>query len=136
MDLVAKLLEYTPSQRATPLGACVHNFFEELREPSMRLPNGRELPPLFNFTEYELRIQPIFNNMLRPKYVQQSVKGAQSSSATSAAGTEVSPASGPAVPGSQQASTGTVGEETEAQVSAAQLPEVQQNADPSQSSMA
>lgn len=49
--LVSKLLEYTPSARITPLQACAHPFFDELREGNLRLPNGRDLPPLFNFTE-------------------------------------------------------------------------------------
>lgn len=31
------------------LEACVHSFFDELRDPNTRLPNGRPLPPLFNF---------------------------------------------------------------------------------------
>lgn len=31
------------------LEACVHPFFDELRDPNCRLPNGRPLPPLFNF---------------------------------------------------------------------------------------
>ncbi|PWA77360.1 peptidase S59, nucleoporin [Artemisia annua] len=31
------------------LEACVHPFFDELRDPSTRLPNGRPFPPLFNF---------------------------------------------------------------------------------------
>lgn len=52
VDLVSKLLEYTPSVRCTPLQACAHQFFDELREPNTRLPNSRELPPLFNFTEH------------------------------------------------------------------------------------
>lgn len=29
--------------------ACIHPFFDELRDPNTRLPNGRPLPPLFNF---------------------------------------------------------------------------------------
>ena len=51
MDLVSNLLEYTPSSRISPLQACAHRFFDELRDPNTRLPNGRPLPPLFNFTE-------------------------------------------------------------------------------------
>ncbi|UYV71563.1 GSK3B [Cordylochernes scorpioides] len=51
IDLVSRLLDYTPSARHTPLQACAHSFFDELREHGTRLPNGRELPPLFNFTE-------------------------------------------------------------------------------------
>lgn len=31
------------------LEALVHPFFDELRDPNTRLPNGRFLPPLFNF---------------------------------------------------------------------------------------
>ena len=50
IDLVSQLLEYTPSRRIAPLEACAHGFFDELRDPNTRLPIGRELPPLFNFT--------------------------------------------------------------------------------------
>ncbi|EFN73384.1 Shaggy-related protein kinase NtK-1 [Camponotus floridanus] len=85
MDLVARLLEYTPSLRMTPLQACAHSFFNELREQGTRLPSGRELPPLFNFTEHELRIQPVLNSMLIPKYMQ---------SATATTGTEGNPGGG------------------------------------------
>jgi serine/threonine protein kinase len=49
--LVSRLLEYTPGARITPLQACAHPFFNELREGNKILPNGREFPPLFNFTE-------------------------------------------------------------------------------------
>jgi glycogen synthase kinase 3 beta len=52
IQLVSRLLEYTPSGRINPLEACAHAFFHELRDPSTRLPNGRELPPLFNFTSH------------------------------------------------------------------------------------
>ena len=31
------------------LEACIHPFFDELRDPNASLPNGRPLPPLFNF---------------------------------------------------------------------------------------
>lgn len=57
--LVSNLLEYTPSNRLTPLGACAHPFFDELRSSCTKpLPNGRELPPLFNFSDEELRKEP------------------------------------------------------------------------------
>lgn len=51
IDLVSRLLEYTPPNRLSPLQACAHAFFNELRQPDTVLPNGRPLPPLFNFTE-------------------------------------------------------------------------------------
>jgi len=48
--LCSRLLEYTPTARLTPLEACAHSFFDELRDPNVKLPNGREKPALFNFT--------------------------------------------------------------------------------------
>lgn len=54
VDLVSRLLQYSPNLRCTALEACAHPFFDELRDPETRLPNGRELPPLFNFTPQEL----------------------------------------------------------------------------------
>lgn len=44
------LLDYTPLRRLTPIDACVHLFFNELREDGTRMPSGRPLPQLFNFT--------------------------------------------------------------------------------------
>ncbi|GAU89015.1 hypothetical protein RvY_01614 [Ramazzottius varieornatus] len=66
LELIARLLEYTPSARLTPLQACAHHFFDELRVPDGKLPNGREMPPLFNFTEEELAIQPDVRDALLP----------------------------------------------------------------------
>ncbi|RWW20996.1 hypothetical protein GW17_00014863, partial [Ensete ventricosum] len=43
-----------PQIKAHPwhkLEACTHPFFDELREPNARLPNGRPLPPLFDFKQ-------------------------------------------------------------------------------------
>ncbi|KAL0306788.1 UNVERIFIED_CONTAM: Shaggy-related protein kinase iota [Sesamum radiatum] len=47
IDLASRLLQYSPSLRCTALEACAHPFFDELREPNARLPNGRPFPPLF-----------------------------------------------------------------------------------------
>ncbi|XP_026145371.1 glycogen synthase kinase-3 beta-like [Carassius auratus] len=66
--LCSRLLEYTPVTRLTPLQACAHAFFDELRQPGTRLPSGRELPPLFNFTSTELMIQPQLNSSLIPPH--------------------------------------------------------------------
>jgi serine/threonine protein kinase len=50
IDLISKLLVYTPDKRLTPLQSCCHPFFDELRDPATKLPNGRPLPPLFDFS--------------------------------------------------------------------------------------
>ncbi|KAL1531638.1 Shaggy-related protein kinase epsilon, variant 2 [Salvia divinorum] len=55
VDLVSRLLQYSPNLRYSALEACIHPFFDELRDPNTRLPNGRPLPPLFNFKPAELK---------------------------------------------------------------------------------
>ncbi|KAH8294961.1 hypothetical protein KR018_004735 [Drosophila ironensis] len=68
IDLVSKMLIYSPNQRVSPLMGCAHPFFDDLRQdPLQQLPNGRSLPPLFNFTEYERTIEPEAMAMLHPR---------------------------------------------------------------------
>ncbi|KAJ6384692.1 hypothetical protein OIU78_027898 [Salix suchowensis] len=55
VDLVSRLLQYSPNLRCTALDALTHPFFDELRDQNTRLPNGRFLPPLFNFKSHELK---------------------------------------------------------------------------------
>ncbi|XP_062500589.1 glycogen synthase kinase-3 beta-like [Corticium candelabrum] len=81
-SLVSKLLEYTPFKRLNPLEACAHSFFNELREPTIRLPNGRELPPLFNFSRQELSLKPSLASILVPPHLQHQHSAAVSSAAT------------------------------------------------------
>lgn len=52
MDLLHQLLVYNPSERPTAEVAMQHPYFDELKSPSARLPNGQQLPPL---TEGKLR---------------------------------------------------------------------------------
>ncbi|KAL4588444.1 hypothetical protein LXL04_001334 [Taraxacum kok-saghyz] len=54
VDLVCRFFQYSPNLRCTALEACVHPFFDELRDPATRLPNNRPLPPIFNFKPQEL----------------------------------------------------------------------------------
>ncbi|KAJ6809793.1 shaggy-related protein kinase alpha-like [Iris pallida] len=54
VDLISRLLQYSPKLRSTALEACAHPFFDDLRDPNACLPNGHPLPPLFNFTPQEL----------------------------------------------------------------------------------
>ncbi|KAL6554110.1 DASH complex subunit ask1 [Orobanche minor] len=59
VDLVSRLLQYSPNLRCSAvLDAMIHPFFDELRDPNTRLPNGRYLPPLFNFKPQELKGLP------------------------------------------------------------------------------
>jgi serine/threonine protein kinase len=56
IDLVSKFLRYTPTARIDPFEALAHPFFDQLREPGARLPNGKPLPNIFNFTDDELKL--------------------------------------------------------------------------------
>ncbi|XP_044945864.1 shaggy-related protein kinase kappa-like isoform X1 [Hordeum vulgare subsp. vulgare] len=69
MDLVSRFLQYSPDLRCTAMEACMHPFFDELRDPNTRLPNGRPLPPLFNFRTQELNgIPPEVVERLVPEH--------------------------------------------------------------------
>ncbi|KAL6975965.1 Shaggy-related protein kinase zeta [Sarracenia purpurea var. burkii] len=69
IDLASRLLQYSPSLRCTALEACAHPFFDELREPNARLPNGRPLPNLFNFKQELAGASPELINRLIPEHV-------------------------------------------------------------------
>ncbi|PKU72653.1 Shaggy-related protein kinase iota [Dendrobium catenatum] len=69
IDLASRLLQYSPSLRCTALEACAHPFFDELREPNARLPNGRPFPPLFNFKQELSGASPELINKLIPDHV-------------------------------------------------------------------
>lgn len=56
VDLVSKLLVYDPRTRMLPFDILLHPFFDELREPNARLPNGKPLPDIFNFTDAEIKM--------------------------------------------------------------------------------
>ncbi|XP_043201151.1 glycogen synthase kinase-3 beta-like isoform X1 [Amphibalanus amphitrite] len=77
IDLVSRLLQYTPTMRTTPLEACAHGFFNELRLPQARLPSGRELPPLFNFSDEELKASPSLAATLIPAHARAGTSAAE-----------------------------------------------------------
>lgn len=89
--LVSQLLEYTPSNRLTPLAACAHPFFDELRSSGTKLlPNGREFPPLFNFSDEELRKEPHLAASLIPSQISDPMsqhRNTNTSSSNTGAGT-------------------------------------------------
>ncbi len=59
IDLISRLLEYTPTERLLAVNAMVHPFFDELRNPATRFPDSRhvngpvkDLPALFDFSRH------------------------------------------------------------------------------------
>ncbi|CAG8437139.1 13938_t:CDS:2 [Rhizophagus irregularis] len=73
IDLISRLLEYTPANRLTAIQAMCHPFFDELRNPETRLPNGRELPKLFDFTAQELSIREDLISQLVPPHAEEEI---------------------------------------------------------------
>jgi serine/threonine protein kinase len=86
VDFIAATLAYTPASRLLPLEGCAHAFFDELRQEGVTLPpnntnsgsggntnnhgsgGGHPLPPLFEFTEYELRHTELMAKLIPPHY--------------------------------------------------------------------
>ncbi|KAK9764352.1 glycogen synthase kinase 3 [Basidiobolus ranarum] len=65
IDLVTRLLDYTPSNRLSAIEAMAHPFFDELRQDSEV---ARGFPPLFEFTAHELSIRPDLIHKLVPQH--------------------------------------------------------------------
>ncbi|KAI8991828.1 kinase-like domain-containing protein [Mycotypha africana] len=68
IDLMSRILQYDSILRPTASEALIHPFFDELRNPDTKMPTGRELPPLFDFSIEELSIQPSFIHKLVPPH--------------------------------------------------------------------
>ncbi|EJD53374.1 CMGC/GSK protein kinase [Auricularia subglabra TFB-10046 SS5] len=68
IDLVSKLLEYTPEARLSAIESMVHPFFDELRLETTRMASGKDMPKLFNFTKEEMSIRPDLNRRLVPTW--------------------------------------------------------------------
>uniref|UniRef100_A0A8C1JE22 Glycogen synthase kinase-3 beta n=1 Tax=Cyprinus carpio TaxID=7962 RepID=A0A8C1JE22_CYPCA len=84
--LCSRLLEYTPTARLTPLEACAHSFFDELRDPNVKLPNGREKPSLFNFTTQELSSNPSLASILIPAHARNQAAASTPTNASATSG--------------------------------------------------
>ncbi|KAJ2589419.1 glycogen synthase kinase 3 [Coemansia sp. RSA 1722] len=68
LDLIRRLLEYTPTKRPSAIEAMAHPFFDELRDPETKLYNGADLPELFDFTVEELSVDPSLIPKLVPPH--------------------------------------------------------------------
>jgi len=71
IDFVSRLLCYDPAARPKPLAALLDPYFDELRDPNTRLPNGANLPELFGFTPEEIEDEPEVVPQLIPQWFTQ-----------------------------------------------------------------
>ncbi|KAI8339038.1 Pkinase-domain-containing protein [Chlamydoabsidia padenii] len=77
VEFIELLLRYTPTSRISAIDAMAHSFFDELRDPKTRLNKDKPLPPLFNFSEYELSIKPQLRRKLVPPHCENETSGSQ-----------------------------------------------------------
>eukprot|EP00927_Polykrikos_kofoidii_P061566 TRINITY_DN5639_c0_g1_i6.p1 TRINITY_DN5639_c0_g1~~TRINITY_DN5639_c0_g1_i6.p1 ORF type:complete len:382 (+),score=48.77 TRINITY_DN5639_c0_g1_i6:96-1241(+) len=56
VDFTSKLLRYDPRLRPSGLEACMHSFFDELRDPNTKISATQPLPELFTFSKEEREI--------------------------------------------------------------------------------
>lgn len=68
VELVTRLLEYTPSTRLSAVEAMCHPFFDELRTGDQTMASGKSMPPLFDFTREELSVRPDLIGRLVPDF--------------------------------------------------------------------
>jgi serine/threonine protein kinase len=71
--LLEQLLKYKPNERLTCQAALASDFFSELKQRSILLPNKRHLPPLFNFRENELTKNSHLYSAIVPDFVRNSL---------------------------------------------------------------
>ena len=55
IDLLSKVLVYSPIVRFDAFSAISHPFFDELRQPDCKLPEEQPLPQLFDFSIQEVK---------------------------------------------------------------------------------
>lgn len=70
IHLLEQLLKYKPNERLTCQAALASEFFTELKQNSILLPNKRSLPPLFNFRENELSKHSHLYSTIVPDFIQ------------------------------------------------------------------
>eukprot|EP00793_Prasinoderma_coloniale_P003608 PRCOL_00002982-RA len=87
VELVSKMLQYSPNLRYKALEVCAHPYFDELRDPNLRLPNGRPPPPLFDFRPEELKgASEDLVNRLVPRHGREQLQRAQAAAGGGAGG--------------------------------------------------
>ncbi|XP_028967945.1 glycogen synthase kinase-3 beta-like [Galendromus occidentalis] len=65
VSLVSMLVRYNPSERLDAWEALSHDFFKQIRDRNCRLPTGKPLPKLDDFTDEELNDFPDLKKLFR-----------------------------------------------------------------------
>lgn len=68
VDLCAEFLAYAPDDRIRPYEALTHEFFDELRDPELELPDQQPLPDLFDIPDEELDFENELYDQIVPSH--------------------------------------------------------------------
>lgn len=68
IDLLQRMLTYNPVKRIKAIECLAHPYFNSLSDVTMKMPDGRDMPPLFNFTQDELYSNPDFFTQLMQQH--------------------------------------------------------------------
>ena len=66
IDLVSKLLVYVPTKRLKSIESAGHSFYDELRDPKLKMRSEHEPEKLFQFTTEEMALNPAMEEKLNP----------------------------------------------------------------------
>ena len=58
VHMIERVLTYRPKDRYTAWQVCAHPYYDILKTPMTKLPNGADLPPLFDFSRDEYESMP------------------------------------------------------------------------------
>jgi len=69
IDLIQQMLRYNPNDRLGNMEILSHPFFNEIKEPNVKLPDGKEIDSkIFNFTNEEISEQK-YRQKIVPEYI-------------------------------------------------------------------
>ena len=68
VEFLKEIIVYSPLLRPTAMQVLTHSFFNELKVQGTKMPDGEELPPLFNWTKEELENYPDLVKRITPNW--------------------------------------------------------------------
>eukprot|EP01091_Cochliopodium_minus_P013624 TRINITY_DN442_c0_g2_i1.p1 TRINITY_DN442_c0_g2~~TRINITY_DN442_c0_g2_i1.p1 ORF type:complete len:121 (+),score=27.22 TRINITY_DN442_c0_g2_i1:113-475(+) len=70
IDLLSKILVYSPVERYDAFTSLSHPYFDELRQPDCKLPDQQNLPELFDFSIQEVKsMGPQLSKKIIPNHI-------------------------------------------------------------------
>lgn len=110
IDLIGKLLAYVPHKRLKAIEACLHPFFDELRQPGVTMPDKSPLDSnMFTFTTEELALAPQLLDVLIPPHLKGQNEPSSADAAPSSSGESGAANANPASTASSAAEPSTSG---------------------------